>query len=183
MTNEEYKNKNKEFINQMILMESDVINSIKSVINDISLPRPSFTFATKINELFDSFESDDKPLDQHLTVIIISQYLLSSCLNIFQNIDSYVRNIYEAVEKKDNHLLSSLIEIKSELEKSWLDKDNEILNFDFQNDLEKLLNSGLPLPNGLSKEDVYKICINELKRVNYQPKIQNITEEASRRVM
>ena len=61
MTNEEYKNKNKEFINQMILMESNVINSIKEVINDISLPRPSFTFTTKINELFETFEHDDKP--------------------------------------------------------------------------------------------------------------------------
>lgn len=183
MTNEEFKSKNKEFIDKMIVFESRAVKDVKTIITEASIPRPTISFTSKINELFELFENDDTNLDQHLIIIITAQYLLGKCYNIIQDIDKYVRKVFRGIEKHDDDSLLYLVSIKEDLEKNWVEKDNEILEFDFQNDLEKMLNSGMPLPQGISKERAYEICMSELKKVNYQPKNLNVDNNISGKVM
>lgn len=167
MTNKEFKEKNYEFVAQMYNFESAIFQDIKSMFGDISLPNPTDTFKTKLDEIFVAFEDDDKPLDQHLTVIISSQFFLNQCASMIQNIDKYVKSIISTNEKEK---MKELFDMLPNMESQWKEKETDTLNIDLQTNLAEMINSMPQLPGGLSKEMAHKICTSELQKVNYQPK-------------
>ena len=169
MTNEEYKAKNYEFVAQMYNIEKSIIQDINSMIGETTLPHPTVTFQTKLDEIFETFENDDKPLDQHLTAIVLTQYFLGQCMASMQSVDGYMKNVMMAHEQGPEAFREALA-MKPDMETMWAEKENEILNTDLQNDLAKMIDTFPQLPGGLSKEMACKICTSELQKVNYQPK-------------
>ncbi len=170
MTNEEFKSKNKQYVSQLISIESGLIHDIKVIVNDIAIPQPSCTLLAKLDELFETFENDGILLDQHLTVLLMTQYLLREYASTIHSYDEDVMGFFDAVERSDNNSLAYLLSMKEDLEKTWIEKDTKILNLDFKGELAHVLNSGVPLPKGITQEKAYVICNYELDLVNYKPK-------------
>jgi hypothetical protein len=169
MTNEEFKSKNDEFVGQLVKAEIGLISNIKEILNDISVPSPCISFKSKLDELFKVFENDGKTLDQHLTVVLYSQYLMQYYYSIIQDMDLYFRNLIDSIGKKNKSLYNALINMRHDVSKSWIEKDTQLLDIDFEKDLQKALDSGIMLPPGITKEVAYQICMKELKAVNYKP--------------
>lgn len=170
MTNEEFKKENNKFIDSIVERETALINNIKIVFPSIIVPQSSYTLKSKINELLTLFENDPIPLSEKLTVLIETQYLLSKYLSIHGSIDGYVSSLCEAIARNDNENAKFLLGIKEELEKTWLENDTELSNFDFKNGLKEALDSDVPLPINMPKIVAYNICMGELERVHYEPK-------------
>ena len=169
MTNEEYKKRNFEYITQMIHHEDTFRNCLKDILNNINVPSVSNSLLSKVNELFELFENDDTTLDQHLIVILETQYLLSKCATNVVGIKQYVDRLFESLNQNDKEKIASILIEQPKNENIWSLNNREIQEFDFFNDLEKVINSGFPLPKNISKDSALSICLKELSKVNYIP--------------
>ena len=170
MTNEEFRIKNGELSSQMADAEKELFNTVRKMIPDVNLPEPSQTFSIKLDELFETFENDPEPLDQHLTIIVGVQFMLAHCSSIVGNVDGYVRSLLESAAIGDSDGLRSLLELKPDVETLWAEKDKELLELDWQKDLGKVIDGVKQLPQGIPKFVAQEICSLELQRANYKPK-------------
>lgn len=170
MTNEEFKKRNFEYITQMIQNEDAFKRCLKDILDNINVPSVSNSLLTKVNELFELFENDDKTLDQHLIVILESQYLLSRCATNIFGVKQYIDNLFESLNQNDREKIASILKEKPKYESIWSLNDKEIQEFDFFNDLEKVINNGVKLPMNMSKDNALSICLKELSKVGYVPK-------------
>lgn len=169
MTNEEYKKRNFEFITQMIQNEEAFKKCLKDILANINVPSVSNSLLSKVNELFELFENDDRPLDQHLIVILETQYLLSKCAANVIGVKQYMDKLFESLNQNDREKIASVLSDQPKHENIWNLNNREIQEFDFFNDLEKVINNGVQLPMNMSKNDALSICLKELSKVNYIP--------------
>ena len=185
MTNQEFKEKNNELLAQITSKELVISELIKSLISNIKVPIISTAFASKINELMNLFDEKGYRLEEQLTFILTSQYLFSRYMTYIKCINTYVIEITNALRTGNNNLLRELLSKKEQEETLWEKFNNELLNYDFQNDLETLFNSGIKIPENKSKEEAYNICMKELSSINYVPKrrIETNEQQTSKYVM
>ena len=169
MTNEEFKRKNKEYLDQIVQKEDQLYDCIDEIMSGVDIPLPSVTVSNKILDLLETFENDGHPLDQHLTVILESQYLFYKYTQIAQEIQTYFNNLIVARLKGENEKVKELLEKSIEVQEKWAEMDSELENFDFKNNLADVVNT-MALPDGLTEEIAYQICSSELKYANYTPK-------------
>ena len=170
MTNDEFRIKNGELAGEMSKAETAIFDSIRSMFEGINLPQPSQAFSTKLDELFETFEHDEEPLDQHLTIILATQYMLGHCQNTVGHVQGYVDKILQAARIGDNDTVRTLLELGSDVEAHWAEMDQELLNLDFRKDLDKIVDSVRPLPKNISRETALRICDYELDVAKYEPK-------------
>ena len=97
-------------------------------------------------------------------------YLNAFYGNYMRSIKSYYDRLISAVtnDEGDAELVRILIEGR-ELKKEWETVYDRFLNFDYQDNLEDVINSGIRLPQNISKEAAYQICMKELNGVSYTP--------------
>ncbi len=53
--------------------------------------------------------------------------------------------------------------------------DERIKNFDCQENLKEVIESGIPMPKGIDPQVAYQICSNELRKIDYTPKSESKT--------
>lgn len=177
MTNEEFKNKNNELLAQITSKEMNLAESIKAIIPDVKVPVFSVTFSSKINELLNLFDKQGCALERQLTVILTSQFLFSRYVTYLQSVNVYMMEILNSLKAGNENALRDLLSKKDEEETLWENFNDEILNYDFRNDLGTLLDSGISIPANKSKDEAYNICMSELNSIGYVPKRQSEVKE------
>lgn len=183
MTNEEYVNKNKEFLSIMVELQDAVFSSIRvalqdaafssfrGIVQDPNLPDPANNTSNKIMELFETFKDDDTNLDQHLIVILESHFLALKCKYCVNKIKAYFDTLFGLVMSgEDDNMVQELLKNSHIFEEEWNSIDEEIKNFDFEKNLQDVINSGIPLPKNISPQKALQICTEELKKISYEPK-------------
>ena len=170
MTNEEYKNKNNEFLEALEAKENDINSNIKDLFDGISLPVCTPIFSKKMNELLDAFDNDDKPIDQHLIVIIESKYLYAKYAYLIMDIQIFFSNLVVALCNQNNEEVKEILVSESAKEEEWRQMSEELAAFDIRNNLKDVIESGLPIPQDIPKEKALQICTVELDKIAYTPK-------------
>ncbi len=178
MTNEEYKNKNNEFLEALEAKENDINSNIKDLFDGISLPTCTPIFSKKMNELLDVFDSDGKPLDQHLIVIMESKYLYAKYAYLIMDIQTFFNNLVVALCNKDNAKVKEMLDSESAKEEQWRQLSEELAAFDIRINLKDVIESGLPIPQDIPKEKALQICTAELDKIAYTPKGPNDVAQA-----
>ena len=170
MTNSEFRINQGQILSEMRKSEDILFSEIRKSFDDITLPQPTQAFSVKLDELFEIFETDQKPLDQHLTIVLSLPYMIHHCENTVRNVQGYIFSVFDAINAQDNEKLQNLLELSSDAEAHWADLDQELLNLDFSKDLDKIIDLAGSLPKGLTKETAKMICAHELQVANYEPK-------------
>ena len=170
MTNEEFKLANYKAITDMYKYEGEIVKDVHGIIGYMEIPKATETFETRINELFDLFENDDIPIDQHLITTISATFFLNQYASIIHHLDKYLKTFFEAKERGDDATVKSLLELKPDIESSLAEMNESLLNINLQDDLDTILDSFQNLPGNVSKDVAHRRCMYELHKVKYQSK-------------
>ena len=169
MTNEEFKNKNNEFIMAMMQIEDKIKADVNGIVGDFKLPNIMYTIAEKINEILNTMEKSHEALNQQVTVVIETQYLLNICNAYMKNLDSFVKRFVAAVENNDQKTINELAKSKDNFREFWNKIDDEIRQMNLQDILNKIIETKMPLPQNIKPELAIKICNEEFRNANYIP--------------
>jgi len=173
MQDTEFKKRMETTHSMMVNLESIIdesIEAIKSLGINFDIPKLSETFDIKINELYETFEKDGKPLSNHLAVIYGSKYMINKCIELISHVEEYFKSIYRAVDDDNAELVTSLLGLQEDVEEEWSNRNNDLLQFDYRKGIDKLLEGDPVLPPGLTKENVHDICDFELYSAHYSPR-------------
>ncbi len=215
MKNDEFINTHNNHLEDIIKTENDTLLGIKEIwklivgnSKDIEIPAPSTTIADKMNKLFEVFQYDDTPLDQHLTVLLETNYLFSKSALLSIDIQTFFNELVLAANKNDQKKLEELFNSASSKEEEWNRIDSELDSFDLKNNLKDVIDSGIKLPQNLyvatinaiarktsksveevisqDKEEIeklakrlaYDICTEEINKIEYVPEEPHVNKRS-----
>lgn len=169
MTNEDYIRKSKELATSIIKADQECIKAVKDILKELTIPSVGVSFASKLNELLDTFQKSPTPLDKQIIVQLESEYLLLQTIAYSKLLREYINDFVDALEKNDKTRLEEIYNQKERIESSLISIDAKISDFDFSDELVNILKAGLYKEVGLSEEEIKRKCEEELKNVNYVP--------------
>ena len=164
--NIKYRLENESFLNGIIAMESKTLDGIKELFLD-DVPREGPTLSKTINRLFDLFEGGEEPLNQHVIVVLHSQFLVQLFRKRIESIQRYYSSLEKALRNDDTEAIVSVLKEKETLHEQWQRIGDFIANIDFEIGLEAALNSGVPLTKTYPRDKIERACLGELKRIGY----------------
>ena len=169
MTNEEYINKNKAFLSAIEEGDNKFVDWVNQLDDSANLPYAGSFLSKKINDLLDLFKDDVKPIDQHLIVIMESMYLHALYSDYIDSVKKHYNTVVTALSSNDDRTLANALKEGIDKKRKWEWITNAIQSFDFMDNLDDVLDSGIWLPKNMTKEESKVICLRELDAVSYTP--------------
>lgn len=162
MTNEEFKKNNDILLENVVSAEKQVLDSINGL-SGVNLTPVAPTVAGKIKTLVDLVENDKKPIDQHMLVIAVPQYLINTFSEYMHSIQIYFDALTLSVLNQDKDKWKELVNQQGAFLEMWNGMREYLEQFDFRANMEDIIRSDNPIPIVKKFGDVvFGECISEL---------------------